>query len=80
MLQNAKIIKILTHNGLPKHLTKWSRDITYYISDIKVGRSAILYGNTKIIRTSPVTNIEEDENNLILTTENSVYYIKKYGE
>ena len=81
MLQNAKIIKALDKDGMPKDLFRWSMDIEYFTEDIVKGKSAVWYYNehSRVTITSSVTEIEEDENNLILSTENSVYYIKKYG-
>ena len=80
-LQKAKIIKALSMEGIPKHIDMWMREVQYYRDDIITGESAVLFydENTKMIVISHVQNIREDENNLVLTTEeNCVYYIKKF--
>ena len=79
--QKAKIIKVLSMEGIPKSLHMWMREVTYYRHDIITGRSAELFydDNTKMTVTSHVQAIREDENNLVITTENSVYYIKKFS-
>jgi hypothetical protein len=81
MLQNGKIIKVLNYNGEPKHNHVWMIDVEYYTETIVVGESARLLCDNRshLITTSVVTKIQEDENNLILTTGNSIYYIKKYS-
>ncbi len=77
--QKAKIIKVLSLDGIPKHNNMWMRDITYYRDEMIAGRSAVLFyeENTRMIITSNVVNIREDEYNLIITTLNSVYSIMK---
>jgi len=80
--QKAKIIKVLSSDGIPKNLHMWMREVTYYRDDIIIGGSAVLFydDDTKITVISYVQDIREDENNLVLTTsENSVYYIKKFS-
>jgi uncharacterized phage-like protein YoqJ len=79
-LKYGKIIKVLEKdNQTPKALHRWLRDITYYNIMIQKGYSAILFydNGNKATRTSYVQDIKEDENNLIIHTENSIYYIKK---
>lgn len=82
-LIKAKIMKVLEHNGeTPKHRDKWMKNITYYGSMIRAGYQAIWFwnnGNT-MTRTSYVESVEEDENNLVVTTDNSVYHIKKFQD
>ena len=80
-LQKAKIIKVLSTEGIPKHINMWMREVTYYRNDIIKGYSAVLfYAEDVSMATSYIQNIREDENNLVLTTANSsVYYIKKFS-
>jgi hypothetical protein len=76
----GKIIKVLEKdNKTPKAQDKWFRDIEYYRDMIVENRSAMLFydDGEKMTVTSRIKEIKEDENNLILTTENSIYYIKK---
>ena len=79
--QKAKITKVLSMEGVPKNLHMWMREVTYYRNDIVKGYSAILfYAEDVSMATSYIQDIYEDENNLVLTTEeNSVYYIKKFS-
>ena len=68
-------------NITPKALEKWS-NIVYY-DELKEGSTVIFYsfdkytGKMKICSTSPVVEVKEDEFNLKVTTENSIYNMKK---
>jgi len=80
-LQRAKIIKVLERdNNTPKSLHRWMREITYYPEFIQKSYQAIMFydNGNKMTRTSYVVDIQEDENNLVFTTENSIYYLKKF--
>ena len=79
--QKGEITKVLSMDGIPKHIDMWMREITYYRNDIVKGYSAVLfYAEDVSMATSYIQDIYEDENNLVLTTtENSVYYIKKFS-
>ena len=82
-ITKARILKVLEKdNKTPKAHHRWNRDIEYCREMILLHRPAMLfYDNyTKVTRTSHVLHIKEDENNLILETENSIYYIKKITE
>jgi len=79
-MTKARILKVLEKdNKTPKAHHRWNRDIEYCREMIILNRSAMLFYNqgTKVTITSRVLDIHEDENNSILTTENSIYYIKK---
>ena len=75
----GKIIKVLDKNGQLKHRQFWMMDILYFRERIHVGYPVFFYADSgkALAMTSLVENIEEDVNNLVLTTLNSVYYIKK---
>lgn len=80
MLQKAKIIKVTTHDDIPKYTQIWMDNVEYHKDAIKIGKSVIMLCSDErnLIAISPLTSIEEDENNLILNTENCAYYLKKY--
>lgn len=80
MLQKAKIIKVTTHEDIPKYTHTWMDNIEYHKEMIEIGNSITMLCSDEmsLITTSPLVDIEESENNLILSTKNSVYYIKKY--
>lgn len=82
MLQKAKIIKVTTHNDTPKHNHVWMDNVEYHEDIIEIGKSVVMLCSDEmsLITTSPVVDIKENENNLTLTTENSIYYIKKFTE
>lgn len=76
----AKIIKVLEKDmQTPKNQNLWMQHVKYSRDSIRIGLSAaIYYSKSKQMEiTSHIEGIKEDENNLILTTENSIYYIKK---
>lgn len=74
----AKIMKVLSHDGkTPKDYKRWMQNITYLKSMITEGNQAIWFEGFEIIRTSYVESIEEDDNNLVINTDNSIYFIKK---
>lgn len=81
MLQKAKIIKVITYDGVPKYKQIWMDNVEYHKDAIKIGKSAIMLCSDErnLIAISPLIGIEECENNLILSTKNEVYYIKKYS-
>lgn len=76
----SKIMKVLSREGMPKHEDMWMREVTYYPEEVSEGRSARLFYNgfNRVVLTSPVEFIKEDENNIVLTTLNSIYHIKKF--
>ena len=79
----GKIMKVLCRDGeICKLNHLWNQNIKYIRDSIKVGISARLYEGHTILKdvctTSIVKQVEEDENNLIITTQNSIYYIKKF--
>ena len=82
MLQKAKIIKVTTHEGVPKYTQIWMDNVEYHKEAIKIGKSAIMLCSDErsLITTSSLIDVEEDENNLKLITKNSIYYIKKFRE
>ena len=81
-LTSGKIIKVLTKEGILVHNQMWMQYITYFREDMICGRSAELFydSNTRVMVTSSVVVVGEDENNLVLTTQNSIYHIKKFNK
>jgi hypothetical protein len=82
-LQKGIIIKVLEKDlATPKAQHRWMRHIEYDPDRIDIGLTLHMYYDNfnKITITSPVTKREEDENNLIIHTENSIYYIKKIND
>lgn len=76
----AKIMNVLEKDGItPKHRDMWNRDIIYFDYLIQKGFQGMWFednGKTHV-KTSCIESIKEDENNIYITTENSVFYIKK---
>lgn len=79
------LMRVLDKDTLePKALHRWNRHIFYCPDDLEDGRSAFLYYvnddfNIGTTLTSTVVALEEDVNNLTITTRNSIYYIKKFN-
>lgn len=74
----GKIIKVLDKNGQPKHHQLWMINILIR-ERVHIGYPVFFYADSgkALTMTSLVEHIEEDENNLVLTTLDSIYYIKK---
>jgi len=81
-VQEAIILNVLELDGItPKNHSMWSMKVRYNPKYIIKGYSAFLQhvNDCKYcIKTSGIHNIEEDKNNLILYTRNSIYKIKKF--
>jgi hypothetical protein len=83
MFVEAKIMKIVSsEHGIAKHLSEWGKEVTYISDYLTVGHKAVLSKNNEsgAIITSSVISFTEGENNVVITTKNSVYYLKKFIE
>jgi hypothetical protein len=79
-LEKGLILNILDLNSIPKNTDLWMKEVGFYSDEIVKGKSAVLFydGLAQMTTTSTVKHVYEDTNNMIITTENSVYYIKKF--
>lgn len=82
-IQNGKCImkkgiinKVADSNGKDKHSNFVGLNVELN-EDITIGQSLILFTGDKYITTSKVINFEINDNNYVIHTKNSIYYISE---